>query len=578
MNTYYTDEKHTQMLISLMREHAVRRIVVSPGTTNVCFVASVQQDPYFEIFSAADERSAAYIACGMAAESGEPVALSCTGATASRNYIPGLTEAYYRKLPILAITSGPHSGHIGQNFPQMLDRTVQLNDMVKTSVHIAPIYCAEDEWDRNVKINHALLELRRNGGGPVHIDLESVFSTDYSVKELPKVRVIKRITGNDEFPDIQGKVAVYVGSHQKWKKELTLLVERFCELYNAVVLCDQTSNYKGLYGILPNLIYSQKQFVSENKSFDLIIDIGDISGAYMDVRAKNVWRVNPDGEIRDHFKTTENVFEMEEIEFFKYYTSKEIAKKGVSLYEDLKSEYYSIFNMIPELPFSNVWIAQHSKDLMPANSVLHLGILNSLRAWNFFEIDPSILGYSNTGGFGIDGNISSLIGASLVNPDKIYFGVVGDLAFFYDMNSIGNRHVGKNIRIMLINNGRGTEFRNYGHPASRFGEDADKFMAAAGHYGNKSVELVKGYSESLGFLYLTADSKENFIENAKIFYDPNRTEKPILFEVFTDSADESEALRIIKNLKNNASGKIKAIVKNALGEKGQKSVKKILGK
>ena len=59
-----------------------------------------------------DERSAAYIACGLSEESGEAVALTCTGATASRNYLSGLTEAYYRKLPILAITSTQHVGRI----------------------------------------------------------------------------------------------------------------------------------------------------------------------------------------------------------------------------------------------------------------------------------------------------------------------------------------------------------------------------------------------------------------------------------------------------------------------------------
>lgn len=69
------------------------------------FIGSIQNDSWFEIYSSVDERSAAYLACGLAAETGEPVVISCTGATASRNYMPGLTEAYYRKLPVLAITS-----------------------------------------------------------------------------------------------------------------------------------------------------------------------------------------------------------------------------------------------------------------------------------------------------------------------------------------------------------------------------------------------------------------------------------------------------------------------------------------
>ena len=54
----------------------------------------MQQDPFFEIYSVVNERSAVYIACGLSAESGEPVALSCTGATLSRINMPGLTEAF----------------------------------------------------------------------------------------------------------------------------------------------------------------------------------------------------------------------------------------------------------------------------------------------------------------------------------------------------------------------------------------------------------------------------------------------------------------------------------------------------
>lgn len=73
-----------------------------------------------------------------------------------------------------------------------------------------------------------------------------------------------------------------------------------------------------------------------------------------------------------------------------------------------------------------------------------------------FEVPGSVQSFCNVGGFGIDGDISSLVGASLVHPEKLYIGIVGDLAFFYDMNVVGNRHVGNNIRIMLINNGKGT--------------------------------------------------------------------------------------------------------------------------
>ncbi len=237
-----------------------------------------------------------------------------------------------------------------------------------------------------------------------------------------------------------------------------------------------------------------------------------------------------------------------------------------------------LYHSIGDLPFSNVWIAQQTASKIPVNSIIHFGILNSLRAWNFFEIPESVLGYSNTGGFGIDGNVSSLIGASLAQQDILHFGIVGDLAFFYDINSLGNRHVSNNVRIMLINNGRGTEFRNYNHPAERFGKDADAYMAAAGHFGKKSHRLIRHYAEDMGYEYLSADSKESYLKNIDRFLTPEITDRPMLFEIFTDSKDESDAIYLMRHLVVSKKGEAKQVVKKVLGEKGVSVVKKLLGR
>lgn len=172
---------------------------------------------------------------------------------------------------------------------------------------------------------------------------------------------------------------------------------------------------------------------------------------------------------------------------------------------------------------------------------MHFGILGSLHAWNFFEVAGLEMESCNTGGFGIDGGLSTLIGASLANPDKLHFGIIGDLAFFYDLNSLGNRHIGKNLRIMLVNNGKGAEFRLYWHPASVFKEKADDFMAAAGHFAHKSPSLVKHYAQDLGFKYITASSKEEFLSVYSEFVEP-KIEQSVIFEVFTKSEDEDAAL------------------------------------
>jgi 2-succinyl-5-enolpyruvyl-6-hydroxy-3-cyclohexene-1-carboxylate synthase len=547
---YYTSERNTQILIYLLKAHGIKKVLVSPGATNVNFVYSIQQDSFFEIYSVADERSAAYIACGFAEESGEPIALSCTGATASRNYLPALTEAYYRKLPVLAITSAQQEGRIGHNIPQVIDRTTILNDIAKISVNIPTVKDVEDEWVCETRINKALLELKHRGYGPVHINLTTSYSTDFSVRNLPAARVIKRILERDVFPELPaGKIGIFCGAYSKWGDELIEKVDDFCKQHNAVVICDHTSNYKGKYGVLASLVLAQEKQNTILNDFILIVHIGNVSGAYLNLNAQEVWRVNSDGEVCDTFRKLKYVFEMEEISFFERYVSNDsLENEECSQEKEWKAEYSRIYQKMPELPFSNAWVAQKTADILPANSVLHLGILNSLRCWNFFRVPKNVAVYSNTGGFGIDGCISTLLGASLADPDKLYYGVVGDLAFFYDMNVLGNRHLGSNLRLILINNGCGTEFKNYNHMASRFSDETDAYIAAAGHYGNKSGLLVKNYAENLGFEYRSIFSKEDYLNILPELVSGKILEKSLLIEVFTNSDDESRSLKIINTL------------------------------
>ena len=142
---YYTDERAVQILLSVLKANGIRKIIASPGTTNITFVGSVQQDLWFEVYSSVDERSAAYLACGLAEETGEAVVLTCTGATASRNYYSGLTEAYYRKLPILAVTSHQGVDRIGHLIAQNIDRRQLPNDIVNLSLEIPFVTNPRDE-------------------------------------------------------------------------------------------------------------------------------------------------------------------------------------------------------------------------------------------------------------------------------------------------------------------------------------------------------------------------------------------------------------------------------------------------
>lgn len=549
----YSNNKNVLMLLSLMKQHNIRKVIASPGTTNIAVIGSMQHDDYFEMYSSVDERSAAYMACGLAAESGEPVAIICTGATASRNYFPGLTEAYYRKLPILVIAGSHGEYNIGHLHSQVIDRTQSPKDTVRYSAFVNDISNKKDELHNATIINKALIELKRHGGGPVLINIVAP-PRGFDRDTLPSVRTVKYYNKKTSFPSIEhGRIAIFVGSHTHMPDELSLTIDRFCSIHDSVVFCDHSSGYSGNYKINFALVCSQLHYRSKLVSPDLLIHIGEVSGDTYTTHAlkpKKVWRISEDGEIRDLFHTLDSVFEIDEFTFFKHYATGE--GDNNSYLNSCKAEYQDFLSAFPDVEFGNIYVARHLSACLPSNCVIHFGIFNSLRSWNFFELDPSIQSSCNVGGFGIDGALSTLIGASLSTPNKLHYLVVGDLAFFYDLNSLGNRHVGKNVRIMLINNGRGVEFRKKDHPGYRFGESADLFMAAGGHFGNMSHSLVKNFVENLGFEYITATNKEEFETKCDRFVTKDLTDKPLVFEVFPETDDEINNLDAVRHIKGSS--------------------------
>ena len=544
----YTEERNVQMIIYLMKQYRIKNVIACPGAGNITLIASLQSDPFFIIRSVVDERSAVYMACGLAQETGAPVAVSVTNNVAIRNTVPGMTEAYYRNLPILLLSSAFNFNNRENYWPQFLDERAQMNDAQRLTVEIPLVNNAEDEWAVGVNLNRAFHQLTHWNGGPVHIHYQTQLNKNYIEGEVPEIKRVQCIYEDETFPDVcDRKIIIYVGNHKQWTEGLTREVERFCELYDAMVFCDNTSNYMGKYRIRPAILWNQQNICVVEKQFDVVIHIGNPSGSYVIPRAKEVWRVDVSGEVRDSFMQLKYVFSMEEIKFFRRYNElKKSNESDMKLYKRYRNMIDELRENVPELPFSNAYIAHQSSKLLPSGSAVYFAILNTLRCWNLFELPEKVSGYSNTGAFGIDGGLSTLIGMSFANPDKLYFGIFGDLGFFFDMNALGNRNLGRNLRILVVNNGVGAEFKTYKHFAENLGDEVDSYIAAAGHFSSK--ELLKHYAEDLGMEYVSASTKEEFMMVYKRFFTDKIGEKSILFEVFTNSSDEKEALKRIYNI------------------------------
>ena len=533
-------------IIALLKQYGINTIVASPGTQNSYFNYLVQEDSFFRCFSVLDERSAAYIATGLAYESNKPIVITCTGATASRNYLSAMTEAYYRKIPVIALTFIDSHSNCYNMAPQFLDRSASQNDVKTVDVTLPQINNDGDIQECLTLLNFALSEAIYNHN-PVHIDSPSCFEFDNRIDELPNVWKTEIYDENFEIKNDElknQKIAVFIGSHRQFSQAEENAISDFVEKFGIPVFCDSTSNYYGKNKILTAQLTNMIRFKNHP---DIVIDIGNVSGEYgythLFKNAK-IWRISKDKKFRNRLnKPLLKYFDCSELTFFRKMLDMPVEKQSYN--DDLKVISDSI--KMPDLPLCNGLICQELMKHIPKNSSLYISILNSLRNSNFYEFDKSVLLNCNVGGFGIDGGVSTLVGQSLNDKNKMCFGLIGDTAFFYDMNVLGNRHINNNLRIILINNGRGVEFRLKIHICEqKIGNKADELIASANH--NRGG--AKGWAESCGFKYMTANTKDDFLKQIDDFCNTD-SDKPILFEVFTTVEDEQNGLLNIQNSNKN---------------------------
>ena len=92
------------IILSILKEEGINRHVICPSI-NQCTEVLQEINAYFpNAVHSIDERSAGYIATGMSAEAQDVVVVWCDGNASFRNLTSALTEAFYRKLPILVLT------------------------------------------------------------------------------------------------------------------------------------------------------------------------------------------------------------------------------------------------------------------------------------------------------------------------------------------------------------------------------------------------------------------------------------------------------------------------------------------
>ena len=345
-----------------------------------------------------------------------------------------------------------------------------------------------------------------------------------------------------------------------------------------------TSNYYGKYSINANafLAFCSDALFVERFMPDIVISIGGLTGDYAlffklfkaDEESFQHWRVSLDGSVIDTFSHLTRVYQMSTEDFFFRMKADNISDH--QYYALWKDAYAKVtYENVDKMPLSNLYAAIKLSPMIPDNSVMNFAILNSFRSWCYVKNNPTVHSYCNLAAFGIDGCTSMFLGES-VETDNLSFLITGDLAFFYDLNALGIRHIKNNVRILLCNNNGGMEFK-FGSLYQK--TDVSSYIAADNHFRNS-----EGWARTNGFDYIQVTTKEEFLEASTRFV--AHSDKPIILEIITTPEKEREAA-LMHNMANmqysereRQNLKLRGFVKNAitpiLGESGLRIIRKVI--
>lgn len=544
----YSDKESVNILTSLLVDYGIRHAVVCPGSRNAPITHNLCECPSIECVSVTDERSAAFIALGMAQALEEPIIVCVTSGTALLNTLPAVAEAYYQHIPLIIISADRPAAMIGQLQGQTLPQPDALGRFVKKAVTLPEPHDDTERWYCNRLVNEALIAMQQHGNGPVHINVpitEPLFN--FTVKELPKERVvhvvrtsIKSIQLNKIAWDFihAEKPMLIIGQlpystvfyfQREWKD----FKEHF------VVLQEQLSNYDHV----PCHFDEAIDFIGDDPDCqpDLVIYIGD---ALVSKRIKRYLQsFNP--------QRTVVVTETGELTDVTMHATDIVECPADSMIEALLDAYENRFK-INDFEFNSRWKAilakceRHSDVFMPRYSQmlavksLHEIINKQICSLQYANSTAVRLGqlysthyiYVNRGVNGIEGSLSTAVGFAAYVFEPAYC-VIGDLSFFYDQNALWNNLSKENLRILLLNNGGGGIFHQL--PGLEESPYRDNYVSASHRTS------AKGICEETHIAYQRVDNESML--KAGLEWLTDTCNEPRLLEVFTDAEIDAEEMK-----------------------------------
>lgn len=541
--------------------------VISPGSRNAPLTIALARHPQINALSVSDERSAAFIAMGMAQVKNKPVAICCTSGSAAYNYAPAVAEAFFQEIPLIILTADRPTEWIHQHDGQTIYQENIYGKHVKASYQVGADYSHPDAlWHIERVMNEAINTANTFPKGPVHINIplrepfypsaeeQVVFERPRNIRQHSSKASLSQETWEELLAQVEdySKVMVIAGQDAT-NPEVNQALKGLQEEFGFVVVGDLIANTKGEFIANHDLYLGQ---LDDSYAPELLITFGKsvISKSLKQYIRKHKpeahWHVQSSTHLIDTYQSLTDIVSIAPEDFFKELLES-LDLRAYKMGDEEKSFEYQEqwFNLERKssryihqiLSSTDTWneFTTYYKVIenIPAGSQLHLANSMAVRYANYLHL-PNINEveiFANRGTSGIDGCVSTAVGAALAMEAQVYL-LVGDVAFFYDRNALWNNFLPSNLTIFLENNSGGGIFRMIDGPSQQpelepFFETAQKMTA-------------KLTAEESNMEYLSATNFEQ-LENILTTI-PQKSTRARLFEIHTNSVENTAFFKKFK--------------------------------
>lgn len=540
----------------------VNNVILSVGSRCAPLSLAFLRHPQIKCRTVTDERSAGFIALGLAQQTENTVALVCTSGTAVLNYAPAIAEAFYQKIPLLILTADRPPEWIDQQDNQTIHQKEIYGKHCLKSFELPVDYSHLDSKDYTYRIISEAINLTMHPvKGTVHINIPlreplypdvNEFNYSQDIKIINTFPTEKIISENywknllDVWNNSKKKL-ILVGMNN-YNEKLSKYLNDLQQNKNVTVISDITSNIHDDAQVIHHsdmIIGNALKNNLDTLKPDLLITLGgiivskNIKQYLRKFKPKEHWHIQESGYISDTFQTlTENIYVAPEY-FLKNLLDMQIIKKDTeyfdnwSKFENIEKE--KIKNFFENIDFSDFLAVYQILKTLPENSFLHLGNSMPIRYANLISMDiakKNIKINSNRGTSGIDGTISTAVGASLAT-DKITTIITGDLGFFYDNNALWNNFLPQNLRIILLNNHGGNIFRIL--------DGSSKLPELEEYFETKNNLNAKNLANSHNIEYTHCKNLKELETNLDDFF--QLSEKTKILEIETNSIINTKVLK-----------------------------------